>query len=170
MIAFIFDFLIFSGNRQFFDRNLDVAQPFGKQIAYQASLISAAQPDRFSVLRFGGSGNDYLTYEFGNTKCPPQGEYTECMNQTWWTNLLEFTKASNAKILFGLSMNTGHDLESGSGNGDPGFPWPWDPSNAKEILTWTLKQGCAPLTRSTATLLACYLVTCYRATFLSTNS
>lgn len=71
------------------------------------------------------------------------------MNQTQWTSLLEFTKASNAKMVFGLSMNTGHDLGhkeeqgagAGAGAGDPGFPWPWDPTNAKSILAWTIAAG-----------------------------
>ena len=65
------------------------------------------QPE--SVLRFGGSGNDALVYEFGSTKCPPPGPPPgkdfagdiKCLNQTWWRNLLGFANASNARIVFG---------------------------------------------------------------------
>jgi hypothetical protein len=71
------------------------------------AAISAGQSDGFSILRFGGSGNDYLTYEFGGTACPAQGDLTECLNRSQWESLLKFTKASSAKMVFGLSMNTG---------------------------------------------------------------
>jgi hypothetical protein len=70
-----------SRNRQFFDRNLDPKTPFGKQVALQAAAL--APPGSHSLLRFGGSGNDYLTYEFNGTQCPAQDQYKECMNQTW---------------------------------------------------------------------------------------
>ena len=114
-----------SHSEGFFWRNIDPRLPYGKQLASQAAAISAANTDGYSILRFGGSGNDYLTYEFGGAACPPQGDYTECMNQTQWESLLEFTKASNAKMVFGLSMNTGHDLNGEQLRaGDPGFPWP----------------------------------------------
>ena len=45
-------------------------------------------------------------------------------------------------MIFGLSMNTGRDLGTNSdargvgGVGD--YPYPWDPSNARQILQWTI--------------------------------
>ena len=59
---------------------------------------------------FGGSGNDYLRYEFGGVQCPPRTKYTECMNQSSWTDLLGFADAADARMIVGLSMQTGHDL------------------------------------------------------------
>jgi hypothetical protein len=133
-----------SRNREFFDRNLDPKTAFGKQVALQAKAL--APPESYSLLRFGGSGNDYLTYEFNGTKCPPQSEYKECMNQTLWGHLLDFTEAANAKMIFGLSMNTGHDYHDHLNTDDPllpdddPFPQHWDPTNARAILTWTIAQ------------------------------
>lgn len=57
------------------------------------------------------------------------------MNVSTWTNLLQFAEAANAKIIFGLSMNTGHDLVDGP------FPQPWDSTNAEQILKWTIDNG-----------------------------
>ena len=120
-----------SRNRQFFDRNLSQASTFGRKLSKTASALGV------SYLRFGGTGNDYLTYEgFGNTTCKEQTETTECLNRTWYTNLLDFTENSKAKMIFGLSMNTKLDSETA-----PDFPYPWDPSNAREILQWTIDQG-----------------------------
>jgi hypothetical protein len=69
-----------------------------------------------------------------------------------WRSLLSFTEASKAKMIFGLSYNTGQDyadsdatnsgegavanVRSGSGSGP--FPFPWDPTNARAILQWTI--------------------------------
>ena len=103
----------------------------------------------------GGSGNDYLTYAFGGTQCPPPSDYKQCLNQSHWASLLSFTQASKSKMVFG-SMNTGRDdndardavtdpdtdaSSAGIGNPTPGFPFPWDPSNARQILQWTIDQG-----------------------------
>ena len=42
-------------------------------------------------------------------------------------------------MIFGISMNTGKDLASFEAAGPgPGFPFPWDPKNAREILQWTI--------------------------------
>ena len=131
-----------SANRGFFWRNLSAAVvgSEGWQLARQAAAIGAAQTAGYSLLRFGGSGNDYLTYEFGGAKCPPLSEYKQCLNETTWTDLLSFTAAAKAKMIFGISMNTGEDLSSmGSGNGSSGpYPYPWDPKNARAILEWTI--------------------------------
>lgn len=139
-----------SRNRQFFDRNLSGA--FGAQLAAQARAISDVQRGG-SILRFGGTGNDYLTYEIEpEFPCPPRSETSECMNLTWWTNLLDFTEASGSKMIFGLSMNTGHDRrrlrslegeDAGVDGNRPPDPFPriWDASNAHALLNWTIAHG-----------------------------
>jgi hypothetical protein len=149
-----------SANRGFFQRDLDVSKPYGKQLAYQAAHMVARQgmgmqrADAFSLLRFGGSGNDALLYEFGDTKCPkppatPGKHFAgdiKCLNQTWWRNLLGFTNASNARIIFGVSepkwTGCGQGSSCGPDRKDPCTPCkPWDATNAREILEWTIAQG-----------------------------
>ena len=141
-----------SANRGFFWRDLDVTKPYGKQLARQAAAITAHGTQAHSLVRFGGSGNDMLTYEFGQTECPPPRpgpppahweDDRRCLNQTTWKNLLGFVRASNARIIFGISQ------PKWAGCGPPGqcknppctaCP-PWDPANAREILEWTIGQG-----------------------------
>jgi len=128
-----------SRNRQFFDRNLSQADPLGAQLARQAAALGSANQAGYSILRFGGTGNDYLTYAVGGAECPPQSEYNECLNTTWWANTLAFTRAAKAKMVFGLSLNTGHDRRAGRGLLQ--FPQVWNSSNARALLQWTIKQG-----------------------------
>ena len=150
-----------SANRGFFQRDLDVSKPYGKQLAYQAAHMVARQgmgrqrADAFSLLRFGGTGNDYLVYEFGNTTCPPPKPASpaqhvvgdiKCLNQTWWRNLLGFTDASNARIIFGISepkwAGCGQGSTCGPDRKSPCPPCkPWDAANAREILVWTIAQN-----------------------------
>jgi heparanase len=49
--------------------------------------------------------------------------------------LLSFTEMARARMIFGLSMNTGKDVNEG------GFPYPWDATNARAILSWTIEHG-----------------------------
>ena len=63
-----------SRNREFFSRNLLQAGSLGRQLAYQARALGTANAAGFSWLRFGGTGNDCLTYEFNGTICPPQSD------------------------------------------------------------------------------------------------
>ena len=202
-----------SRNREFFDRNLSTSLPLGARAARLASALGRNQAAGHSLLRFGGSGNDYLRYEFGGVQCPPRTKYTECMNQSSWTDLLGFADAADARMIVGLSMQTGHDLRShrrldwlrlraqhvpveqrqrmlqqmrhnstcedagcrqrmlqhmrhnaragehppppvldgpsdpaadGRPNqrvGGPGFPFPWDPTEARHLLQWTKSRG-----------------------------
>eukprot|EP00937_MAST-01D_sp_MAST-1D-sp2_P006394 g6394.t1 len=91
-----------SENRGFFWRNLSATDPksYGAQLARQAAALGEAQEAGYSLLRFGGSGNDYLTYAFNGTQCPPPTEYTQCLNETQWRDLLSFTAASGARMIF----------------------------------------------------------------------
>lgn len=106
-------------------------------VCLKAAAISAAQPAGFSLLRFGGSGNDYLTYAFNATKCPDPSDERQCLNETHWRSLLSFTEHASARMIFGLSMNTGHDEATFH---NP-FPYPWNPQNAREILQWTIDEN-----------------------------
>eukprot|EP00908_Phaeocystis_cordata_P017605 Transcript_28961.p1 GENE.Transcript_28961~~Transcript_28961.p1 ORF type:complete len:519 (+),score=159.28 Transcript_28961:104-1660(+) len=124
-----------SENRGFFWRNLSASSTYGAKLARQASALARGQATGHSYLRFGGSGNDFLTYAFGGTVCPPPSTYRHCLNETHWRGLLSFTAAANARMIFGLSLNTGPDLD----DGQP-YPFPWDPSNARQILQWTIAQ------------------------------
>jgi len=135
-----------SRNRGFFWRNLSARDPksYGAQLARQAAEIGKRQTAGYSLLRFGGSGNDYLTYAIGDTKCPPQSDYTECMNETVTRDLFSFADKANAKIIFGLSLNTGHDRRLTTLQG-PGFPFPWDPSNARQLFKFIFDEGFAHL-------------------------
>lgn len=140
-----------SSNRGFFWRDLDVAKPYGRQLARQAAAITADGPQAHSLLRFGGSGNDVLVYEFGSTICP-SGPHWEadhkCLNQTTWRNLLEFTRAANARIIFGICEPkwTGCGAPEQGPHCGPDRKQPctacpaWDPTNAREILEWTIAQ------------------------------
>ena len=184
-----------SENREFFVRNYSTGNAFGSKIARQASALAVGQESGFAVLRFGGTGNDYLTYEFGGTKCPPKSEYKQCLNESTWRGLLSFTEMAQAKIIVGLSMNTENDrrrrlihrasaadgVQTEAGHptdelcpacrcsprrlhfptgaidelpnkgvhaselahtsGDDPFPYPWDPTNARELLEWTIANG-----------------------------
>ena len=145
-----------SANRGFFWRNLSTQTSLGYTLAENARLLGQVQEGGHSILRFGGSGNDYVTYAFGDTTCPhPLSDYKQCINQTLWMDFLNFVNASNAKFIFGLSLNTGHDMNSmkdadtfssstTTTTTNP-FPFPWNSTNAREILTWTIKQGFGPL-------------------------
>jgi len=125
-----------SENRGFFWRNLSAGYDYGAQLARQAAEIGRLQDAGFSFLRFGGSGNDYLTYQFDGEVCE-----NKCMNETLTKDFYSFAEAANSRIIFGLSMNTGLDLTTSAG----GFPYPWDPSNARELLKWTLDNGYGDL-------------------------
>ena len=56
-----------SANRGFFWRNYSTATPFGAKLARQASSLGEGQAAGYSLLRFGGSGNDSL-----HVRCPHQ--------------------------------------------------------------------------------------------------
>eukprot|EP00755_Sulcionema_specki_P016788 Sspe_Gene.62840::Locus_35575_Transcript_2_3_Confidence_0.400_Length_1766::g.62840::m.62840/K07964/HPSE; heparanase len=124
-----------SRNRGFFDRNLSTADPHARQMAHQATVLADNEAGR-AFLRFGGSGNDYLTYAVYGTPCPVWTPTTECLNQTWLGNLLDFARASRADIIFGVSLNTGEDAVR-----EVGSPKAWNSSNALSLLKWIKANG-----------------------------
>ena len=81
----------------------------------------------------------------------------ECLNMTWWANLLDFAEAASARVVLGLSMNTGEDRRrralaaaaAGDGDGEAEEEAPpaeaattvWDATNARALLAWTIAEG-----------------------------
>jgi hypothetical protein len=59
-----------SENRGFFWRNLSASGAYGAQLARQAAALGTAQKANYSLLRFGGSGNDYLSYRAVSCTAP----------------------------------------------------------------------------------------------------
>jgi hypothetical protein len=81
------------------------------------------------LLRFGGTGNDYLTYAFGNTTCGS----SPCLNQSWFDNLMNFANDAGAPVVFGLSIKP----RTSGGNGGS----VWDPTNARQLLQYAIQAG-----------------------------
>ncbi|EDQ84175.1 uncharacterized protein MONBRDRAFT_30511 [Monosiga brevicollis MX1] len=104
-----------SANRQFFERNL--ADP---ELHY---LAAASLP---GFLRFGGTGNDELTYGIGNLSCAGA---PYCLNETLFVNLLNFSHAAGAKLVFGL--NIAYRTSEGR----------WDPAPAEVLIRHGLALG-----------------------------
>lgn len=73
-------------------------------------------------------GNDFLTYEFGNTSCAglPSGQY--CLNVTWWNNLVGLAAEGNLSMVFGLNIMKRVDNR-------------WDPTNTRELLTYAIERN-----------------------------
>ena len=65
------------------------------------------------LLRWGGTGNDQLSYCFNGCESAcgfePHPMHRK-LNETMWRSLLDFTKAASAKIIVGLAVPkwTGH--------------------------------------------------------------
>jgi hypothetical protein len=128
-----------STNRGFFARNLSPTKPLGAQLAIQAKAISVGQADGHSLLRFGGGGNDMLLYEMDpkvSTCPPPDQPKVHCLNATWLGALLDFSRASQAKIIFGVAQPKWLPKV----NATTPFVL-WDPSNARAMLKWIINRG-----------------------------
>jgi heparanase 1 len=109
-----------SRNREFFD--IDFREP---ALSYLAKEFGG------TTLRFGGAGNDHLTYKVGNyTTCPmPKVERwkEECLNMTHFLGLAEFQAQADMQFVFGVSI-----LPRVGGYGK--FNTPWDPTNARDMI------------------------------------
>ena len=74
------------------------------------TLRSLARQSLPGYLRFGGGGNDLLSYALdmgdpasAGNKCP-RGPARLCMNRSQFDNLYGFAEAAGAKLVFGLAM------------------------------------------------------------------
>ena len=100
-----------SRQRNFFD--IDFSD---SRLRYLASQIGGA------VIRFGGTGNDFLHYVVG-PDAPPCATVPfvyECLNTTWWENLYGLSAASSSALVFGLNITQ----------------QPWDAYNAVSLLEY----------------------------------
>ena len=130
-----------SSNRGFFERDLDPTKPYGKQIAKQAAAIGRGQA--MQLLRWGGTGNDQLSYCFngGESACgfEPHPMHRK-LNETMWRSLLDFTKAASAKIIVGLAVPkwTGCEWNQQTDKSNCTL---WNSTNARQLLSWTIANG-----------------------------
>ena len=115
-----------SRDRLFFDLNFS-----DPQFVYLAQQIGA--PGR---IRFGGTGNDALTYQLGaapSCRATDPGKY-ECLNQTWWDSLTALSAATGAPLIFGLNI---HPADSGESPPKAA----WNGTNARDALAFAKAQG-----------------------------
>ena len=104
-----------------------------------------------AVLRVGGTQGDYDVYEFGDS-----GKYFDCnhpptpmtsyrcktINETKWRSLVQFSKDTNSKLVFGLNNLYGRPTktnpEKEQCNKNNGCP-PRNQTNIKDFLLWNVK-------------------------------
>jgi heparanase 1 len=120
-----------SRGRQFFD--LDFTNT---TFRYLASQIP-------TVMRVGGSGGDYLTYELGNKTAACGGDSKHnCLNESQYDGLVGFAKAAGAEIVFALNIcprkNSSENTFCGAGKPTTGH---WDSTNAEELLRYSIAKG-----------------------------
>jgi len=102
------------------------------------TLAKALSP---ANLRLGGSDADSAVYneEFpGGIKCPPEVvEKHVCLSPGRWDEIIGFANDAGLRIAFTLNMMAGRCGKPSCGHTGTG---PWDPSNAKALLTYTAKK------------------------------
>ena len=102
------------------------------------ALAKALSP---ANLRIGGSDADAAVYnqEFpGGIECPPdvlKGKV--CLTPARWDETIAFADATGLRIAFTLNMMAGRCGKPSCGHTGTG---PWDPSNARALLTYTAKK------------------------------
>ena len=102
------------------------------------NLIAAATSLAPSMVRFGGSGNDYLTYS-PDPKAPlcdskNDSDYFVCLNQSHWDQLYGLAEASGTKFIFGVS----YDMSTAQLHG---AAYVWNSSNAELQLRSIAKKN-----------------------------
>jgi len=104
-----------------------------KQLLYLTKSIGGSN----SHLRFGGTGNDFLYYDVGDApSCKPKISGEQCLNTTTYTGLVNLAMNAGIEFIFGLNIHPD--------TGKPSPPaGPWDPSNAKSLLTDMKAKGVA---------------------------
>jgi heparanase 1 len=96
-----------SRQRSFFSLSLADAR-----LRYLAGAIGGA------LIRFGGTGNDYLHYAVNGESCTTIPYQYECLNATWFEDLYGFSAAAASPLIFGLNITQ----------------QPWDAANAVSLL------------------------------------
>ena len=84
-----------------------------------------AKESRPGYIRFGGSGNDGLTYGVGrsNFSCEASAFASHCMNASKFESLVELGLVSGGKLVFGLNIQP-------QANGT------WDPTQARAMMEY----------------------------------
>ena len=113
-----------------------------------ANLRAAAASLAPATLRFGGSGNDYLTYDVPAGHCSsPAGaahyrndsDSFGCLNASHWKQLRGLAEAAGADLLFGLSF----DLNAACAAA-PNGSYVWSGENAEAMIAaWIAAAGPA---------------------------
>jgi hypothetical protein len=92
-------------------------------------------------LRLGGSDADSAVYSDGfpgGLKCPPDVVANHlCLSPARWDEIIGFADDAKLRIAFTLNMMAGRCGKPSCGHTGSG---PWDPSNAKALLTYTAKK------------------------------
>jgi hypothetical protein len=108
------------------------------------NLAAAAKGLAPSKVRFGGSGNDALTYGLspGSPECkgiapqPAGGEAgcgyitAGCLNATHWNSLYNFGQQADAEFIFGVAFGA-----------NTSSSYVWDPTNAASLLDYMTTHG-----------------------------
>ena len=111
-----------------------------------------------------GSGNDALYYGVGTAPpCKPTDPNVyECLNTTWWGNLVALSNAASSPLVVGLNIHPNGTVSPPKGalpallcrhahSGacmhacmpPPTAAGPWDPTNAEALLQYAQSQGQA---------------------------
>lgn len=70
------------------------------------NLLAAAKSLAPSTIRFGGGGNDYLSYQpYSNCNSSADNDDFVCLNTTHWNSLYNWANASGTEFIFGISYD-----------------------------------------------------------------
>ena len=82
-----------------------------------AAGLSAAD----ARVRFGGTGNNALVYNFSGAACAPSadGRSRTCLNESTWAGVAAVAAAARAPVVFGVNMFPGGRAKNASAVFDP---------------------------------------------------
>jgi hypothetical protein len=70
------------------------------------NLLAAAKSLAPSTIRFGGGGNDYLSYQpYSNCNSSADNDDFVCLNTSHWNSLYNWANASGTEFIFGISYD-----------------------------------------------------------------
>ncbi|XP_078437591.1 heparanase-like protein 1 isoform X2 [Wolffia australiana] len=115
--------------------NLDLSNPL---------LLNAVQAFNPLRIRIGGSLQDQVDFEVPGYKCRPFekkegglfGFSAGCLPRARWDQLNLFFQKTGAVVTFGLNALSGRSFISGNKWGGP-----WNSSNARELIKYTISKG-----------------------------
>jgi len=86
-------------------------------------------------LRFGGTGNNALFYNFSGAPCVQSGRSHTCLNETTWAGVAAVAAAAQAPVVFGVNMFPNGRAKNSSAA--------FDPSNALQFFSRARARGDA---------------------------